>query len=199
VRNRYRNFSICVVFAVASALSLLAQAEHGDVQKTAGVPGLPLLAAKLEAVPAIEATHESELPDAPSAARPDASAGEPAPSPVVKSTHGAPPAAMGGPLGVDRGVADWKYLSLTGAMFSASVVNVELTIRCLDQGTCSYVPPSLRSRAALYGIGIPADLGVSYLTYYMKRKRSSIWYVPAALVTAANVYVGLHAYHRTQE
>ena len=120
----------------------------------------------------------------------------PAASPVVKrQSHGAPPAALGGPLGVDRTVADRNYLALTGGMFGASIANAELTIRCLQvHASCNDVPSSLQSRAALYGIGIPADFGIAYLTYHMKKKHSRIWYVPAATVTVANVFLSVRAY-----
>ena len=203
MRNRHRKFCICIAFALASALSLLAQSDRSDVrgrddfQQAVGAPSQPLLTVALVEAPAIgEVSNVSELPDAPSATRPDTSTGEPSPSPVVKrESHGAPPAAMGGPFGVDRDVADRKYFAVTGMMFSASIANAELTVHCLQQQpSCNDVPPSLRSRAALYGIGIPADLGIAYLTYYMKRKHSRIWYVPAALVTGANIFAGVHAY-----
>jgi hypothetical protein len=205
VRNRYGRFCIYIVLALASALSLLAQSNRAEVrgqdapQQKVGDNSQPLLTANLIEGTAIGGvSNESELPDAPSATRPDTSTGEPAASPVVKrESHGAPPAAMGGPLGVDRGVADRKYWAITGAMFSASVANAELTLRCLKQHPCNDVPSSLHSRVALYGIGIPADLGVAYLTYYMKKKHSRVWYVPAALVTAANVYAGVRAYRWT--
>jgi hypothetical protein len=209
VRNRYRGFCICIVFALTSALSLLAQSEHSDIQRWDGLQlkvsdhDRPLLAAKLVEVPGIGGrSNESELPDAPSATLPAASSGEPTAPPAIRreSSHGAPAAAMGGPLGVDRGVADWKYLALTGAMFSASTANAELTLRCLNKHpSCNDVPSSLHSRTALYGIGIPADLGVAYLTYYMKKKHSHIWYVPAAAVTAANVFLGIRAYRWSQD
>ena len=58
---------------------------------------------------------------------------------------------------------------------------------------------SLRSRKAMYGIGIPADIGIMYLTYHMKKKHSSLWYLPSALVTGANLYVAMHAYHRANQ
>jgi hypothetical protein len=210
VRNRYRRFYIliAIAFVLASALSLLAQSDRMDVQQRdnvrvmAGDPDEPLLTASLVEAGGIGVvSNEAELPDAPSATQPDTSTGEPAASPVVKrESHGAPPAAMGGPLGVDRGVADRKYWAVTGAMFSASVANAELTVSCLKQhASCNDVPPSLHSRAALYGIGIPADLGVAYLTYYMKRKHSHIWYVPAAAVTAANIFLGVRAYRWSQD
>jgi hypothetical protein len=208
VRNRYRRFYIFVAFALASALSLLAQSDGMDVQQRdnvrvmAGDPDEPLLTASLVEAGGIGGvSNEAELPDAPSATRPDTSSGEPAASPVVKrESHGAPPAAMGGPLGVDRGVADRKYLAVTGAMFSASIANAELTLNCLKQHPfCNDVPASLKSRVALYGIGIPADLGVAYLTYYMKRKHSHIWYVPGVAVTAANIFFGVRAYRWSQD
>jgi len=207
VRNRYRKFNICLAFVLVSALSLLAQSDRIDVQPSniqlRGNPVSPLLTAKLDESPARGmASKDSELPNAPSASKPDGSAADTAPSPAVKreSTHGAPPAAMGGPLWVDRSVADRNYLAVTGAMFGASIANAELTLSCLKQHPfCNDVPASLKSRAALYGIGIPADLGVAYLTYYMKRKHSRIWYVPAACVTAANIFLGVRAYRWTQQ
>jgi hypothetical protein len=199
---------ISIVFALVSAVSLLAQSDRGDArgqgdpQQKVVDHSQPLLTAKLVESPAMGgAGNESELPDAPSATRPDTSTAEPAPaSPVVKKeSRGAVPAAMGGPLSVDRGVADRTYLLFTGAMFSSSVVNAELTLHCLTKHpSCNDVPTSLKSRAALYGIGIPADLGVAYLTYYMKKKHSHIWYVPAAGVTAANVFLGIRAYRWSQ-
>jgi hypothetical protein len=107
---------------------------------------------------------------------------------------------MGGPFGVDRSVADRNYLAVTGAMFGASIANAELTMHCLGQHSfCNDVPNLLSRRVALYGIGIPADLGVAYLTYYMKRKHSRIWYVPAACVTAANIFLGVRAYRWSQD
>jgi len=208
VRNRYRSSYICIAFVLASALSLLAQSDHTDVQGgrdlqlKADDASQPLLAANLVEAPVSGVgSGESELPDAPSATKPDPSTADPAAAPAIKRDypHGAPPAGVGGPMGVDRGVADRNYLAFTGAMFSASVFDAELTMRCLEQKTCLYVPNSLRSRTALYGIGIPADFGISYLSYYMKKKHSRIWFVPEALVTVANVYVGIHAYRRTQE
>src|SRR5277367_1074829 len=76
VHKRYRRSYIGIAFVLASALSMLAQSHRmsdGDS---------PLLTASLE-VPAIGG-NESELPDAPSSAKPDAATVDPAPAPVVK-------------------------------------------------------------------------------------------------------------------
>jgi hypothetical protein len=207
VRNPYRRFNICIAFVLVSALSLLAQSDRIDVQPSyiqlQGNPAQPLLTAKLdESSSKGSASNESELPDAPSATKPDASPAEPAASPAVKreSPHGAPPAAMGGPLWVDRSVADRSYLLVTGGMFGASIVNTELTLRCLNKHpSCNDVPASFRSRVDLYGVGIPAEFGIAYLTYYMKRKHNHMWYVPAAAVTGANLFLAVRAYRWTQD
>lgn len=200
MRNRYRRFNISIVFVLASSLSVLAQSDRMDIQgldnlQLQGDSTQSLLTANLVESPLIgSAGDESELPNAPSASKPDASTADPAPSPVRRESQGAQPAATGGPLSVDRSVADRNYLLVTGGMFGASVANAELTLHCLKvHASCNDVPSALRSRAALYGIGIPADLGITYLTYYMKRKHSSIWFVPAACVTAANVFFGVRA------
>jgi hypothetical protein len=206
VRNRYRRSFICIAFVLVSALSLLAQSDRidiprwDDLQPKVDDASQSLLTAMLAEGPAI-VSNESDLPDAPSATKPEASTADPAASPAIKrESHGAPPAAMGGPLWVDRGVADRNYLMLTGGMFGASVANAELTLRCLNQhASCNDVPPSLHSRAAIYGIGIPVDLGIAYLTYCLKRKHNHMWYVPAAAVTGANIFFAYRAYHWTQE
>jgi hypothetical protein len=203
VSNRYKRSCICIAFVLVSALSLLAQSDRmevkrgDDLQLKLSDRSRPLLTAALVEAPAVgNVSNDSELPDAPSSTKPDASTADPAASPVVKrQSHGAPPAALGGPLGVDRAVADRNYLALTGGMFGASIANAELTIRCLQvHASCNDVPSSLQSRAALYGIGIPADFGIAYLTYHMKKKHSRIWYLPAASVTVANVFLSVRAY-----
>jgi hypothetical protein len=208
VRNRYKKSCICIAFVLLSALALLAQSDRmevkrgDDLQLKLSDRSRPLLTAAFVEAPAFgDVSNDSELPDAPSSTKPDASTAGPAASPVVKrQSHGAPPAASGGPLAVDRAVADRNYVALTGGMFGASIANAELTIRCLQQHpSCNDVPPSLQSRAALYGIGIPADFAVAYLTYHMKKKHSRIWYVPAAAVTGANLFFAYRAYHWGQE
>jgi hypothetical protein len=205
VRNRYRK-TVIIAFVLASALSLQAQSGGNDAQRMDNFQpqdhsASVLLAAKFDESPANSASNGA-LPDAPSATSSDAPNASPTPSPAVKneSRYGAPPAATGGPLSVDRTVADRNYLLFTGAMFGSSVMNAELTVRCLDKHpACNDVPHALQSRAALYGIGIPADLAISYLTYYMKKKHSRIWYAPPSLVTGANVFLGIRAYRWTQQ
>ena len=212
MRNRYKGSYICIAFVLASALSMLAQSDRMDDQRRDELQpkvsdgGKPQLAAMLaEAPPAAGVSDHSDLPDAPSATKPDASTADPSSSPsaspaIKRESHGAPVAAQGGPLWVDRTVADRTYLALTGGMVGTSVANAELTINCLSRHpSCNDVPPSLKSRAAIYGIGIPADLGVAYLTYCLKRKHNHVWYLPAAAVTGANLFFAYRAYHWTQE
>lgn len=206
MRNRYSK-TVIIAFVFASAFSLQAQSEGNDARRMdnfqpQGHSAYVLLAARFDESPENSARNGA-LPDAPSATSSDATnAGAPMPSPVAKneSHYGAPPAAVGGPLWGDRSVMDRHYFLFTGAMFGASVMNAELTLRCLNkQATCNDVPHALHSRAALYGIGIPADLAVSYLTYYMKKKHSHIWYAPSAAVTGANVVLGIRAYRWSQD
>ena len=205
---RYPRFNICIAFVMASSFSLLAQSDRIDAQRkdnlqSQGDFAQPRLIATLdESLATGNASGESELPDAPSTAKPDTSAADPTPSPVAKreSTHGAPPAAMGGPLWVDGNVADRNYLLLTGGMFGATIANTELTLRCLNHHpSCNDVPTSFRSRLDLYAVAIPANLGIDYLTYCLKRKRNHLWFVPAAAVTGANLFLAVRAYRWTQD
>lgn len=203
MHNRYSRSYVCFAFVLASTLSLMAQSGPTGGQRWVGLQGAgrPLLiSAALVEAPEFGAVSESDLPDAPSTAKSDSSTADPAPSPVVKNSHGAPPAALGGPLSPDRSVADRNYLLVNGGMIGASIFNAEMTIHCLrNQVSCNDVPSSLKSRAALYGIGIPADLGVAYLSYFMKKRHSRIWYVPSALVGGANLFLGVRAYRWSQD
>jgi hypothetical protein len=92
--------------------------------------------------------------------------------------------------------ADSNYVGVMGMMFASSIVAVEMTHRCIEAHTCSFVPVPLRSRGALYGIGIPAEAGVAYLSYKLKQHGHRWWFVPALAVTAANTYVAYHSSQR---
>jgi hypothetical protein len=122
----------------------------------------------------------SSYPDAPSAAK-------------KRDSGGAPPAMTIGPLhAIDR-----NYMLVVGTMFAASIVNVEETNKCLQAGTCSFVPEDLRSRKRLYAVGVPAELGVAYLSFMLKDRGHRWWFAPVIAVTAGNIYVAYHAARET--
>jgi hypothetical protein len=83
-------------------------------------------------------------------------------------------------------IADWKYDTITGSLFAASIADAETLERC---DNCTVVPASLRRRGVTYGVGLPVDVAVSYLGYELKMKSHRWWYVPAIALTAANAYL----------
>ena len=123
------------------------------------------------------ASPSMPLPDAPSA---------------QQRRTSAPPSAIG-PIGQGDVVMDQHFMLVNGLMFTSSIANVELTTRCFNSGACSALPGPLRSRGALYSLGLPIDLGVTVLGYHLKRSGHRWWFVPAAAVTAGNVVYGIHA------
>lgn len=206
MRNRHK-FYLLSSLLILSALSLSAQSS-AQTAASAGAAdrhAQPVLSASLSGGPTLTpAPSDSSLPDAPSAKQPDTAAttdGQSlvAPSYSKKHSQGAPPAALGGPFGMEGRTADKKFWGVNTAMFGATVANIELTQRCQKNETCSYVPSSIRSRFAMYGIALPAEVGVMYLTYHEKERHRSWWYMPPVLLAAANAYVAIHAYHRGQE
>ena len=108
------------------------------------------------------------------------------------------PATQERPSGGPSVWRDPAFLTVTGAMISSSVVNAELTMKCLDQQTCKYVPSAFRSRPAMYSAGFAAEAGVIYTSYRLKRARKKWWFVPSLLVTGANIYVATHAAKRAE-
>ncbi len=204
MRNRHK-VGLLFGWLLVSALSF---AQSGDSATSAIVAPevretTVLTASLYPAMPLAASLSDSELPDAPSAQQGATLQSDATASPVERSKNswrgGAPPAAVGGPFGMESQIADKKYIAVTAAMFGATVANIELTQRCQEVKECSYVPSSLRSRFAMYGIAMPAEVGVAYLTYHMKKRHNSLWFMPSALMTAANLYIGIHAYHRSQE
>ena len=131
----------------------------------------------------------NSLPDAPGFTQTDQ---DPAPASWWRrsSRVGAPAAGSG--LRFDSPVSDGRFWEVNAAMFSSSIVNVEMATRCLAQKTCADVPSPCRSRWAMYGLGLPADGAVSYLGYYLKRRGNRWWFVPSVAVTFANAYVAYH-------
>ena len=132
------------------------------------------------------------VPDAPSAVWSERNR-ETSPRSTPKA--GAAPAATSGVLYVDFKVANWSYWTLTGTMSGSSLASAKLTEDCLHSGACSEVPHAFRSHAAMYGAGLAAATGVSYLTYYLKKKGYRWWLIPEALITAGNVVISKHAAH----
>ena len=87
-------------------------------------------------------------------------------------------------------VADKEFVMATGILFGSSVANVELTHYCLENGECSLVPRALVRRRALFGVGLPADAGITVLGYYLKRSGRKWWFVPAAMSPPAMSFTG---------
>ena len=137
---------------------------------------------------AASASCEDALPDSPGSVRTQEHRRS------AKSRPDSSVTATGGWLVDARGV-DWSFATVNGVMFGSSVAAAELTQRCLQARACNFVPGAFHSRAAMYGVGLPAAAGVSYLSYYLKRKGYRWWFVPAAVVIGGNIIVSEHAAH----
>lgn len=151
---------------------------------------LVLIACLIASVPPVLAQTTSS--PVTTAAEPTPSAPLPdAPSPQRKRS--APPAASA-PLPVLE-AGNRHFVLVNSLMFASSIANVELSSRCFNSGACTAVPGPLRSRPALYGMGLTTDVGVTVLGYYLNRSGHRWWFVPAAIVTTGNVIYSIHAAH----
>lgn len=92
----------------------------------------------------------------------------------------------------NRATSRVLFWSLQGMMFASAVAAAESTSRCLDAGSCTKIPTPLKSRAALYNIGIPASVGISVLSYEMKKHGNRWWFLPPAITTAASGVLTVH-------
>jgi hypothetical protein len=137
------------------------------------------------------------FPDAPSVLKMAPAANTPGEGNSNDDENNATAVRSGGPAaassdGFGRTI-DAPYVIQMGAMFASSIVAVEKTNTCIQQHTCSFVPVAFRSRGALYGAGIPIELGISYLSYKLKQHGHRWWFVPALAITGGNSYVAYRA------
>jgi len=124
---------------------------------------------------------ELDLPNAPSAMKTTPAAEQP----FDKTGATRPSPVMGAGVGRTFWIAN-------SVMMGSSLVNAELIARC-PASRCLSVPDAIRSRAALYGIAVPASAAITYIAYRLKKSGNKWWYLPVAAVTGANVVYAAHA------
>lgn len=139
------------------------------------------------------AATAQQLPNSASASKGDAK--------VAMHMTDAPKAAGHSTTGMHRGeqseakVADKKFWLTTGLMTGSTFAALETATRCESAKSCTFMDP-FDSRAKLYAIGLPANVGMMELTYRLKRSGKRYWFVPAMAGTAFNTFVAIHAADR---
>jgi hypothetical protein len=89
------------------------------------------------------------------------------------------------PMGAGAdGTSRLPYLIATGSVFASNIAAIELMQGCLAAGGCRSLPTTIRPRFVMYGVGLEASAGVSYLGYYLKKKEKRWWFVPQVLATS---------------
>jgi hypothetical protein len=116
----------------------------------------------------------------------DAPAAQSAPLPEAPAPARNTPVPPAGSMGR---TADVKYYFVVSSLAASTVANAEALVRC---DNCTFVPWELHRRGITYGIGIPVNIGVSYLSYRWKKAGHRWWYLPSAVLTAGNAYLAYH-------
>lgn len=126
------------------------------------------------------------------------SAGTSRPMAMSKRAASAPPAAGHSTFGGDqtfRQVADAKFWAVTGIMTGSTIAASELAGECANQGRCDFMG-SLSGRRKTYAVALPANFGMTFLTYELKKHNKKYWFVPAAASTAFTTVVAIHSANR---
>lgn len=131
----------------------------------------------------LAANLEPSLPDAPSAVAQGSAQEAPPP----------PPAAAARPIlsPIDTSAGGTFWIA-NGALLGSTIANAAEIGNCRPSA-CQAVPSAIRSRGTLYAVGIPASLGVTYISYRLKRSGTRWWIAPVALFTAGNIIYAAHA------
>ena len=134
--------------------------------------------------PAATGSAEASPPDAPSAVA-EAQTAQNAPVPANQAVRESPKSQSNAPPGP-------LFFTANGMLLGSTLANAEFMTRCRPSA-CQSVPDDIRTRGALYAIGIPASAGISYISYRIKRGGSRWWIMPVAVFTAGNVVYAVHA------
>lgn len=81
-------------------------------------------------------------------------------------------------------LSNWQQWAVTGAVFGSNIAAIELLHGCLADKLCQSVPGPMRSRTAMYGVGLPIATGVSYLGFRLKKIEKPWWFVPGVAATS---------------
>jgi hypothetical protein len=167
---------------VISASSLLAGAQTANMAR-AGISVSTSHSSEIRASSGVN--EETSLPNAPSvvaAQEPQQAAVSPAVEPSVAQHPTAPSKA---PL-------DSSFIVANSFLLGSTIADAEMIARCRPS-SCQAVPDGIRQRGQLYAIGIAASLGVTYVSYHLKKNGSGLWILPVALFTVGNAVYATHA------
>ncbi len=86
-----------------------------------------------------------------------------------------------------RKVLDKKFFALTAIATSLTVMDYEMTQRCLARHACVESDPLLpHSRAGMYATNIPLNAALFYWSYRWKAHGRRLWWLPTAAVIASH-------------
>jgi len=124
----------------------------------------------------------------------DTAAGRPNGNEITNASTGAVVAAQPAASRAVR-TADSRFFLLSGGFLATAVFDVELTQSCIANHRCREQNPLMpSSHAGQLGINIGLAAGVSAASYWLKKHRSNLWWLPSATglaVHTAGVATGL--------
>jgi hypothetical protein len=168
-------FTAATIAAAQTSLSVTASAFRG-IEGTR-----ELSTAVSNSSSAATGSTEPSLPDAPSAVA------------APQTDQATPVTAKGGMQGASTNESvGVPFVAANAILLGSTIANAEMITRC-QPSACSSVPDSIRTRGALYAIGIPASVGITYISYRIKRGGSRWWILPVAVFTAGNAVYAVHA------
>lgn len=102
------------------------------------------------------------------------------------------PAAQAPKAPANTKTVDSAFLIANGFLLGSTIANAEMIARCRPSA-CQSVPDAIRQRGQLYAIGISASLGVTYISYRLKKSGTGMWILPVALFGIGNAVYATHA------
>jgi hypothetical protein len=84
-------------------------------------------------------------------------------------------------------VVDAKFVTMSALAMGLTIVDIEMTQHCLNNGTCRELNPLMpHSRAGMYAVNMPVNAAAMYLSYRLKASGHKSWWIAPIAISGAH-------------
>lgn len=84
-------------------------------------------------------------------------------------------------------VINRKFIGINALAMGLTIADIESTQHCLGNHTCRELNPLMpRSRAGMYAVNVPVNLGLMYLSYRLKASGRKTWWIAPLAISGSH-------------
>jgi hypothetical protein len=87
----------------------------------------------------------------------------------------------------NKRVVDKKFIGMNALAMGLTVADIESTQHCLGNHTCRELNPLMpHSRAGMYAVNVPVNLGLMYVSYRLKASGRKTWWIAPLAISGSH-------------